>query len=158
MRVLSIIGTNRLESVAKAILNARATIDGGSGLVATAGDYMRFALMLWNRGEYQGVRILAEETVDAMTRLQVPSGVLAANDIEGMGWGLGLSVVADADATLTPDRSGDYWWAGYYGTTFFVSPSTGLVGVILSQNEPGEYSGLPLAVYLVQGLAFAGID
>ena len=131
---------------------------GGSGLVATAGDYMRFALMLWNRGEYQGVRILAEETVDAMTRLQVPSGVLAANDIEGMGWGLGLSVVADADATLTPDRSGDYWWAGYYGTTFFVSPSTGLVGVILSQNEPGEYSGLPLAVYLVQGLAFAGID
>jgi CubicO group peptidase (beta-lactamase class C family) len=130
---------------------------GGSGLVATAGDYMRFALMLWNRGEYQGVRILSEQSIYAMTQLHVPSGVLAASDIEGMGWGLGLSVVADADATMTPDRKGDFWWAGYYGTTFFVSPSTGLVGVVLSQNEPGEYSGLPVAVYVVQGLAFAGL-
>jgi CubicO group peptidase (beta-lactamase class C family) len=130
---------------------------GGSGLVATAGDYMRFALMLWNRGEYQGVRILSEQTIYDMTQLHVPSGVLAASDIDGLGWGLGLSVVADADTTLTPDRSGDFWWAGYYGTTFFVSPSTGLVGVVLSQNEPSDYSGLPVAVYVVQGLAFAGL-
>jgi CubicO group peptidase (beta-lactamase class C family) len=130
---------------------------GGSGLVATAGDYMRFALMLWNRGEYQGARILSEQTIYDMTQLHVPSGVLAASDIDGLGWGLGLSVVADADTTLTPDRSGDFWWAGYYGTTFFVSPSTGLVGVVLSQNEPSDYSGLPVAVYVVQGLAFAGL-
>lgn len=131
---------------------------GGSGLVSTAGDYMRFALMLWNGGEYQGVRILSQQTLAEMTRLHMPSGVLAANDIEGLGWGLGLAVVNDADATLTPDRDGDFWWAGYYGTTFFVSPSTGLVGLVLSQNEPNEYSGLPVAVYVVQGLAFAGME
>lgn len=131
---------------------------GGSGLVSTAGDYMRFALMLWNGGEYQGSRILSQQTVDAMTALHMPSGVLAASDIEGLGWGLGLAVVADADATLTPDRKGDFWWAGYYGTTFFISPETGLVGIVLSQNEPGEYSGLPVAVYVVQGLAFAGMN
>lgn len=129
---------------------------GGGGLVSTAGDYMRFALMLWNDGEYQGVRLLKEATVEEMTRLHVPGGVLADEGIEGLGWGLGMAVVADEDASLPLDRNGDFWWSGYYGTTFFVSPSTGLVGVILSQNEPGEYSGLPVEVYILQGVALAG--
>jgi CubicO group peptidase (beta-lactamase class C family) len=130
---------------------------GGSGLVSTAADYMRFALMLWNGGQYQGVRILQQETVDNMRRLQVPGGVLADEDIEGLGWGLGMAVVADADATMTPDRNGDFWWSGYYGTVFFVSPETGLVGVVLSQNEPSEFSGLPVEIFIIQGLAFAGL-
>lgn len=130
---------------------------GGGGLVSTVADYMRFALMLWNDGEYRGVRILKPETVGMMRELHVPGGVLAEEGIEGLGWGLGLAVVADADATITPDKNGDFWWAGYYGTTFFVSPSTGLVGVIISQNEPGEHSGLPIALYLIQGLAYAGL-
>mgnify|MGYP001823612276 FL=1 len=131
--------------------------EGGSGLVSTAEDYMRFALMLWNEGEYQGVRILKPETVREMRSLHVPDGVLLDEGIEGLGWGLGMAVVADADASIMPDRDGDFWWAGYFGTTFFVSPETGLVGVILSQNEPGPYSDRPVAVYLIQGLAYAGL-
>ena len=130
---------------------------GGSGLVSTVSDYMRFALMLWNGGEYQGVRILQQETVDNMRRLHVEGGVLADEDIEGLGWGLGMAVVADENETIIPDRTGDFWWSGYYGTTFFVSPETGLVGVIMSQNEPGEFSGLPVEIFIVQGLAFAGL-
>lgn len=130
---------------------------GGGGLVSTAADYMRFALMLWNGGEYQGVRILQQATVDKMRHLEVPGGVLAEEDIEGLGWGLGMAVVADADATLTPDRNGDFWWSGYCGTVFFVSPETGLVGVIMSQNEPSEFSGLPVEIFIIQGLAFAGL-
>lgn len=130
---------------------------GGSGLVSTASDYMRFALMLWNGGEYQGVRLLQQETVDNMRRLHVPDGVLADEGIEGLGWGLGMAVVADEDATITPDRTGDFWWSGYYGTVFFVSPATGLVGVILSQNEPSDFSGRPVEIFILQGLAFAGL-
>jgi CubicO group peptidase (beta-lactamase class C family) len=130
---------------------------GGSGLVSTAADYMRFALMLWNGGEYQGVRILQRATVDDMRRMHVPGGVLEDEGIQGLGWGLGMAVVADADATLTPDRTGDFGWSGYYGTVFFVSPATGLVGVILSQNEPSEFSGRPVEVFVIQGLAFAGL-
>ena len=130
---------------------------GGGGMVSTAADYMRFALMLWNGGEYQGVRILKEATVDNMRRLHIQDGVLAAEDIKGLGWGLGLAVVADEDATIMPDRTGDFWWSGYYGTTFFISPETGLVGVVMSQNEPGEFSGLPVEIFIVQGMAFAGL-
>ena len=130
---------------------------GGSGLVSTAGDYMRFALMLWNEGSYQGVQILKPETVALMTAAEVQSGVLEDENIEGLGWGLGMAVVVDGDATSTFDRTGDYWWSGFYGTTFFVSPSTGLVGVVLSQNQPGPYSPTPYAVYIAQGLAFLGL-
>jgi len=77
--------------------------------------------------------------------------------IEGLGWGLGVSVVVDAEGTPFSDRDGDFWWAGYFGTTFFVSPESGLVGVVLTQNEPGPHSGLPIGVYVAQGLAFAGL-
>ena len=130
---------------------------GGSGLVSTAGDYMRFALMLWNRGSYDGTRILSPASVELMTQAQVRSGVLASEDIEGLGWGLGLAVVVDADATPMADRDGDFWWSGYYGTTFFVSPTTGLTGVVLAQNQPGPFSRRPYAVYLAQAFAFFGL-
>jgi CubicO group peptidase (beta-lactamase class C family) len=136
---------------------------GGGGLVSTAGDFLRFAMMLWNEGAYDGVRILSPETVEAMRQPHVPSGVLEAGGpdgslaIDGLGWGLGVSVIVDADATPFSDRNGDFWWAGYFGTTFFVSPESGLAGVILSQNEPGPHSDLPIAIYGAQGLAFAGL-
>jgi CubicO group peptidase (beta-lactamase class C family) len=130
---------------------------GGSGLVSTAGDYMRFASMLWNHGTYRGIQILKPETVDLMTTAAIQSGVLADNGIEGLGWGLGMAVVVDGDATSTFDRTGDFWWSGTYGTTFFVSPSTGLIGVVLSQNQTGPYSPIPYVVYIAQALAFFGL-
>lgn len=130
---------------------------GGSGLVSTAEDYMRFALMLWNGGSYDGARILSPETVTRMTQPHVASGVLVEEDIDGLGWGLGLAVVVDADATPMIDRTGDFWWSGYYGTTFFVSPETGLVGVVLTQNQPSEFSSRPYPIYLAQAFAFFGM-
>jgi CubicO group peptidase (beta-lactamase class C family) len=130
---------------------------GGGGLMSTASDYMRFALMLWNRGIYDGVKILEPESVALMTQIHVSSGVLVEEEIEGLGWGLGLAVVADSAATPTTDRDGDFWWAGYYGTTFFVSPESGLVGVVISQNQPSEYSDRPYAVHLAQSFAFFGL-
>jgi CubicO group peptidase (beta-lactamase class C family) len=130
---------------------------GGSGLVSTAGDYMRFGLMLWNGGEYDGTRILSQDSVDLMTQPHVASGVLEEEDIEGLGWGLGIAVVVDAEATPMIDRDGDFWWSGYYGTTFFVSPESGLVGVVLTQNQPSEFSRRPYAIYLAQAFAFLGL-
>jgi CubicO group peptidase (beta-lactamase class C family) len=68
-----------------------------------------------------------------------------------------VAVVADEAATIIPDRTDDFWWSGYCGTTFFISPETGLVGVVMSQNEPGEFSGLPVEIFIVQGMVFAGL-
>ncbi len=130
---------------------------GGGGLVSTVGDYMRFGLMMRNRGTHEGVRILEPETVAEMTRPHVESGVLVGQGLEGLGWGLGMSVVVDSEKSITIDRDGDFWWAGYYGTYWAVSPEADLVGVVFSQNEPGPYSDTPFAPGAAVSLALAGL-
>ena len=130
--------------------------EGGSGLVSTASDYMRFALMLWNQGDYDGVRILSEEMISNMIHPHIESGVFESRGAEGLGWGLVIGIVTEEEASI-PSSKGDIFWGGYYGTTFFVSPSTNLVGVILSQNEMSEYSGeYQVPIYTVQALALSG--
>lgn len=67
-------------------------ISGGGGLISTSKDYMRFALMLWNEGEYQGQRILKPESVKAMHLAHVKRGVLEDMDIEGLGYACGAEL------------------------------------------------------------------
>ena len=130
---------------------------GGSGLVSTVGDYMRFGLMLRGRGSYDGVKILEPETVAEMTRPHVEGGVLASQGLDGLGWGLGFAVVVDAEKSLSIDRDGDYWWAGYYGTYWEVSPDADLVGVVFSQNEPAPGGGTNFDAGTAVSLAMAGL-
>jgi len=47
----------------------------GGGMVSTATDYMRFAQMLLNGGELDGVRILSRKTVELMTSDQLGSTI-----------------------------------------------------------------------------------
>jgi CubicO group peptidase (beta-lactamase class C family) len=130
---------------------------GGGGLVSTVGDIMRFGLMMRNRGSLEGVRILEPETVAEMTRPHIESGVLVDQGLEGLGWGLGMSVVVDSEASIPIDRDGDFWWAGYYGTYWAVSPEADLVAVVFSQNEPGPYSDLPFVLGAAVSVALAGL-
>jgi CubicO group peptidase (beta-lactamase class C family) len=146
-----------LLAVAKPGSDALDWTPGGSGLVATAGDYLRFALMLWNGGSYDGVRILKQETVALMTTPHVTSGVLSDMGIEGLGWGFGIAVVVDSDLTPQPDFDGDVWWSGYYGTSFFVSPESGLAGVVLTQHQPNTWGTFPYGVFIAQAIAIAGL-
>jgi len=131
----------------------RGWTSGGGGIVSTAPDYLRFALMLSNGGSWDGVRILETETVHEMTRLHVPSGVLEDMDIEGLGWGLGVCVVADAEAAPMPASDGDFWWSGRFGTQFWVSPAKDTVVVVMQQTERNAYSGMPIVPSLVQAIA-----
>ena len=129
---------------------------GGSGLVSTAPDYLRFALMLWNEGEFDGVRILRPETVELMQTPVVHEGVLSDFGIEGLGFGLGVAVTLDEERTPMIDRNGDYFWDGAYNTHFWISPRLGLVGVVLTQNQQSEYSEQPAAGFVAQALAISG--
>jgi CubicO group peptidase (beta-lactamase class C family) len=143
--------------VQKRIREEKDWTPGGGGLVSTVGDYMRFGLMMRNRGTLEGVRILEPETIAEMTRPHLESGVLVAQGLEGLGWGLGMSVVVDSEKSITIDRDGDFWWAGYYGTYWAVSPDADLVGVVFSQHEPGPYSDTPFAPGAAISLALAGL-
>ena len=122
---------------------------GGSGLVATAGDYLRFAQMLANGGELDGVRILGPQTVALMMDNHLgsaygPSPMSSLNlDMgmsEGMGYGLGGYSVTDTGLTGLPASPGTYGWGGAASTDFFVDPEENLVGMVLTQLLPtGTY-------------------
>ena len=53
-----------------------ALLSGGGGLVSTAADYVRFAQMLLDEGELQGVSLLQPETVDVMRTNWLPDSLI----------------------------------------------------------------------------------
>lgn len=126
---------------------------GGGGLVSTAVDFLRFAMMLAGGGELAGTRILSQASVDEMTRLHVSEGVLADMELSGLGWGLGVSVIADDTRTIMPSQNGDYWWSGRFGSQFWIRPESRSVVVVMQQTERSAYSDMPVTPTLVQVLA-----
>ena len=122
---------------------------GGSGLVATAGDYLRFAQMLANGGELDGVRILGPQTVALIMDNHLGSAYgpapmsslnLDMGMSEGMGYGLGGYSVTDTGLTGQPASPGAYGWGGAASTDFWVDPEENLVGIVLTQLLPtGTY-------------------
>ncbi len=107
-------------------------LSGGGGLVSTARDYMRFAQMLLSKGKLDDVRILRPETVEMMTRDQLPPGVSVR---EGVGFGLGFSVQLQPDPSGQA-RVGEYGWAGAASTFFGISPKDQSVVLIMTQHMP----------------------
>jgi len=115
---------------------------GGQGLTSTVMDYARFAHMLLNRGSLDGTRVLGKKTVELMTTDQVgPAIDHGPFYLPGQSHGYGLlgAVRTEgprAPAPLNPmDGSvGEYYWAGYAGTYFWVDPKEELVGVVMTQS------------------------
>jgi CubicO group peptidase (beta-lactamase class C family) len=115
---------------------------GGGGLVSTAMDYLRFCQMLLNRGEVGGARILAPETVDAMTTNSLSPTIRFAQDMigpeAGCSWGLGFAIRTVAEHSHVPGRVGSYSWGGVWGTFFWIDPGEKLAAVLMIQVPPGE--------------------
>ena len=108
---------------------------GGIGMIGTTRDYLRFAQMLLNGGQLDGVRILSPATINYMTRNHlgdVPMGLGRA----GAGFGLGFAVVTDPARVGDIATEGEYSWGGAAGTTFWVDPKEKLVGVFMVQSLP----------------------
>ncbi|MFF0225498.1 serine hydrolase domain-containing protein [Streptomyces sp. NPDC004629] len=127
-------------------------LSGSGGMVATAYDYHRFAEMLRRGGELDGVRLLRPETVAQMTRNQLPGGAdlrgfgasphrEPGND--GVGFGLGVSVVIDPDRTAAPAGPGTYGWSGVATTTFWIDPGRDLTVQFMTQVRPRTLKVFP---------------
>ena len=111
---------------------------GGHGLFSTAGDYMRFAQMLLNGGELDGVRILGRKTVELMHSNHVPMKLLPyqigpAGPSLGYGFGLGSRVLLDPAASAVTGSVGEFGWAGAAATYYWVDPKEELIGIFMSQ-------------------------
>ena len=116
---------------------------GGAGGVASANDYLRFALMLANGGQLDGTRILSRTTVNLMTADQLGNRIAAPFTpgelllgSPGYTFGLGFSVRTGAGMATVPGSTGEFMWGGYGGTFFWVDPKEEIVAVYMSQ-APG---------------------
>ncbi len=109
--------------------------------MSTAGDYLRFASMLLNRGEFNGQRILSRKTVEYMTANQLGPHVrnLIGNADPtrvDYGFGLGLAVRNHTGDRAFPRLRRTFTWPGASGTNWWVDPHEHLV-VVFMAHTPG---------------------
>ncbi|MFD4602801.1 serine hydrolase domain-containing protein [Streptomyces sp. NPDC058464] len=120
-------------------------LSGSGGLAATAYDYHRFMEMLRRGGELDGVRLLSPASVGLLSSNHLPGGadlraygapVHREPGNDGLGFGLGVSVVVDPDRTLAPSSPGTYGWTGAATTAFWVDPANDLTVQFHTQVRP----------------------
>jgi CubicO group peptidase (beta-lactamase class C family) len=120
-------------------------ISGGSALLSTASDYLRFCQMLLNGGELGGTQLLSPAIVRLMTSDHLtpetrrsPStpvlfGALAPTPELGLGFGLGFAVRTHPGRSPLPGSVGDYSWTGVTGTYFWIDPQQQLIAALMMQ-------------------------
>jgi CubicO group peptidase (beta-lactamase class C family) len=138
-------------------------LSGGSGLVGSIGDYHRFTEFLRRGGELDGIRLLGDRTLAYMTRNHLPGGADLATfgrplttetTYDGMGFGLGFSVLIDPVANATIGSAGEFAWGGAASTVFWVDPVEDLTVIFMTQLVPS--STYPLRQQLRQ-LVYAAL-
>ncbi|HYN12599.1 MAG TPA: serine hydrolase domain-containing protein [Burkholderiales bacterium] len=113
---------------------------GGAGAVSTAGDYLRFSQMLLNGGSLEGARVMSRTTVRLMTSDHLgtfinqpmqPGELLLGT--KGYTFGLGFAVRQGDGVGGVAGSAGEFMWAGYAGTYFFVDPKEQVTAVLMTQ-------------------------
>jgi CubicO group peptidase (beta-lactamase class C family) len=131
---------------------------GGHGLVSTAADYLRFAQFILNKGELEGVRLLGPRTVDLMTANHLPASILpmtmGAEQMPGLGFGLGFSVMLDVALSGMMGSVGLHGWSGWAKTHFWVDPQEQIIGILMLQHIQ---TGTHPAVFDLRNLVYQAL-
>jgi CubicO group peptidase (beta-lactamase class C family) len=113
---------------------------GGAGALSTATDYLRFGQMLLNGGELDGARVMSRPTIKLMTSDHLGTRIAAPLQpgelllgTPGYTFGLGFAVRQGDGVAGVPGSAGEFMWAGYGGTYFWVDPKEEIVGVYMTQ-------------------------
>jgi len=115
---------------------------GGYGLTSTLDDYSRFARMLLNGGELDGVRILQPSTVRTMSTSQLDPATRdrswLVSDKGEMGFGVDFAVRIGSPKKRggNPGEVGEFFWDGLANTLFWVDPKNNLTAVLFTQYKP----------------------
>ena len=109
-------------------------VAGHAGLFTTAADLARFARMMLNLGELDGVRLFRPETVSAMTAVQSPAGVTAKR---GLGWDIDTGYSRRGE--IFP--LGSYGHTGFTGTALWIDPYSKTFWVLLSNRVHPDGQG-----------------
>ena len=137
---------------------------GGGGLLSTIDDYARFCQMILNGGIYNGVRILAPESVALMQTDHLPatvipeaSGGFPAIGGPALGFGLDFGIVKDPALIGSPAGPGSIFWGGGAGTWFWIDPKNDLFFLGMMQREGGDVASLAALTVMSQTLAYAAL-
>jgi CubicO group peptidase (beta-lactamase class C family) len=135
---------------------------GGGGMVSTAEDYYRFASMLANGGELNGVRIISPESVALMSANHLAPHLLTGEFgigihtmRAGFGYGYNCAVVFDPAMAGLSDGKGEFFWDGAAGTWFWVDPTNDVVFVGMIQRMLGPSS--PNVEYLSRSTIYGAL-
>jgi CubicO group peptidase (beta-lactamase class C family) len=120
-------------------------ISGGTGLVSTALDYARFCQFFLNGGQLDGMRVVSRKTIELMTADHLPPGIsmsptateefgpLTPSPEMGQGFGLGFVVRNHAGRNPLHGSAGEYYWANFWGTYFWIDPNEKMLVVMMTQ-------------------------
>lgn len=118
-----------------------------SGLYATAKDYIILLQAMMNDGEYQGTRILKEETVNMMRMNQIGTKVISplkstdvmCTDMEflpGIEKKWGLADMINMEELQNGRSAGSQFWCGGGNTYYWIDPMKKITGVFMTQIYP----------------------
>jgi CubicO group peptidase (beta-lactamase class C family) len=133
------------EVFTQALPHPPAHLSAGGGLFSTLPDYSRFAQMLVNGGELDGVRLLSPTTVTMMETNQAPPEALPYGFSEhdlyhaGYGYSIGMRVLMNPAASGMAGSVGEFGWDGAFSTYFWVDRHEQLCGVLMVQHQPNAY-------------------
>jgi CubicO group peptidase (beta-lactamase class C family) len=148
-------GKTCVEAATKMATRQPRALSGGGGLYSTSYDYWRFLQMLENGGELDGVRLVSPTTLDLMTMNHLPGntdittfGRTLGEEVfyDGLGFGLGFSVVVDQARTRVACPVGTYGWGGMASTAFWVDPVEEITTTFFTQLLPSTTH--PIRPYL----------
>ena len=115
---------------------------GGSGLLSTGRDYLKFSNLLLNGGKYSSTRIFDDEVisttrVNSLDRDIASIGVktFAQMPTTGMGHSLAGSVIINPDPDFTSSL-GDFGWGGMASNYFWIDFKKRYTAVFMTQLLP----------------------
>jgi CubicO group peptidase (beta-lactamase class C family) len=123
------------EDVDLSYLLSQTYFSGGAGLVSTASDYIRFAQMILNEGELDGVRILSRKTVELMTSNSIGDLYSAFRSNSGDKFGYGFGIRTERGEYDELESLGIIGWDGAFYTRFWIDPQEQLIGIFMSQAQ-----------------------
>jgi CubicO group peptidase (beta-lactamase class C family) len=122
------------------MLSSATYFSGAGGLSSTAEDYLQFAQMLVNGGQWNGKRFLGPRTVELMDSNHVGdmfNGKLG-RPAHGMGFGLTVAVIEDPVAAGLRLSKGAFGWDGAFGTQVWIEPKEKMVSIIMIQTQVSQ--------------------
>ena len=115
---------------------------GGSGLLSTGRDYMKFSRLLLNDGKLKNARILAKDVMNKI-RLNSIDADIASIGVEsfaqmptsGMGHSLAGSVIINPNSEFS-SNVGDFGWGGMASNYFWIDFKKKYTAVFMTQLLP----------------------